>query len=237
VRILVAEDDRPVANFLRKGLEAEHYAVDLAADGEQAQSLAEQYDYDLVVLDVGLPLADGFVVMRRIRALKRDLPVLMLTARSRVEDRIEGLDQGADDYMQKPFSFAELSARVRALLRRASRRTDDLILRVLDLEMILAARTVRRAGQRIELTSKEFALLEFLMRNAGRPVTRAMIIEHVWDISFDTTTNVVDVYVNYVRKKVDAGFTPKLIRTIRGVGYQLGATQGDEELLPSAAAK
>lgn len=237
MRILVAEDDRPVANFLRKGLEAEHYAVDLAADGEQAQSLAEQYDYDLVVLDVGLPLADGFVVMRRIRALKRDLPVLMLTARSRVEDRIEGLDQGADDYMQKPFSFAELSARVRALLRRASRRTDDLILRVLDLEMILAARTVRRAGQRIELTSKEFALLEFLMRNAGRPVTRAMIIEHVWDISFDTTTNVVDVYVNYVRKKVDAGFTPKLIRTIRGVGYQLGATQGDEELLPSAAAK
>lgn len=236
MRILVAEDDRPVANFLRKGLEAEHYAVDLAADGEEAQSLAEQYDYDLVVLDVGLPVADGFVVMRRIRALKRNLPVLMLTARSRVEDRVQGLDQGADDYMPKPFSFTELSARVRALLRRASRRTDDLILRVLDLEMILAARTVRRSGQRIELTSKEFALLEYLMRNAGRPVTRAMIIEHVWDISFDTMTNVVDVYVNYVRKKVDAGFAPKLIRTIRGVGYQLGVAQGDEEFLPRAAA-
>lgn len=222
MRILVAEDDSPLAAFLRKGLEAEHYAVDVVADGEQAQFMAEEYDYDLLVLDLNLPQMDGLEVLKRIRSKKAGLPVLVLTARSRVEDRVKGLDLGADDYLTKPFSFTELSARVRALLRRGGQAVDA-VLRVEDLEMDRVERTIKRAGKRIELTPKEFALLEYLMRNAGRRVTRNMIIEHVWNLSFDTMTNVVDVYINYLRKKVDEGFEPKLIRTIRGVGYQMGS--------------
>ena len=222
MRILVAEDDSPLAAFLRKGLEAEHYAVDVVPDGEQAQLMADEYDYDLLVLDLNLPQLDGLEVLKRLRTKKPNLPVLVLTARSRVEDRVKGLDLGADDYLTKPFSFTELSARVRALLRRGSR-SAEAVFRVEDLEMDRVERTIKRAGKRIELTPKEFALLEYLMRNAGRRVTRNMIIEHVWNLSFDTMTNVVDVYINYIRKKVDEGFEPKLIRTIRGVGYQLGS--------------
>lgn len=222
MRILVAEDDSPLAAFLRKGLEAEHYAVDVVPDGEQAQMMADEYDYDLLVLDLNLPQLDGLEVLKGLRTKKPNLPVLVLTARSRVEDRVKGLDLGADDYLTKPFSFTELSARVRALLRRGSR-SAEAVFRVEDLEMDRVERTIKRAGKRIELTPKEFALLEYLMRNAGRRVTRNMIIEHVWNLSFDTMTNVVDVYINYIRKKVDEGFEPKLIRTIRGVGYQLGS--------------
>ena len=222
MRILVAEDDSPLAAFLRKGLEAEHYAVDVVPDGEQAQLMADEYDYDLLVLDLNLPQLDGLEVLKGLRTKKPNLPVLVLTARSRVEDRVKGLDLGADDYLTKPFSFTELSARVRALLRRGSR-SAEAVFRVEDLEMDRVERTIKRAGKRIELTPKEFALLEYLMRNAGRRVTRNMIIEHVWNLSFDTMTNVVDVYINYIRKKVDEGFEPKLIRTIRGVGYQLGS--------------
>jgi two-component system copper resistance phosphate regulon response regulator CusR len=224
MRLLVAEDDKPVASFVQKGLNAEHYAVDLAADGDEAEFMVEQFDYDLLVLDLNLPRRDGLEVLKHARAAKPSLPVLVLTVRSRVEDRVKGLDLGADDYLTKPFSFSELAARIRALLRRG-KRPAEAVLRVADLELHRVERAVTRAGRRIALTPKEFALLEYLLRNAGRSVTRAMIIEHVWNLSFDTMTNVVDVYINYLRKKVDEGFDRKLIRTVRGVGYQVGGEE------------
>ena len=220
MRILVVEDDLPLCSFLRKGLESEHYAVDTANDGEQARFMLRETDYDLAVLDLNLPKMDGLEVLQYIRPLKPSLPVILLTARSRVEDRVLGLDSGADDYLVKPFSFTELSARVRAILRRG-RTSAESVLKVGDLALDRVERRVQRAGKKIELTSKEFALLEYLMRNAGRRITRSMIVEHVWNIGFDTATNVVDVYINYLRKKVDEGFTPKLIHTVRGVGYEL----------------
>lgn len=235
MRLLVVEDDRPVASFLRKGLEAEQYAVDVAEDGEQAQFMADECDYDLVILDLNLPRIDGLDVLKWIRSRRSALPVLVLTSRGRVEERIKGLDSGADDYLSKPFSFSELAARVRALLRRGSR-VPDVVLKVADLEMDRAERMVKRAGRRIELTPREFALIEYLMRNAGRCVTRAMMIEHVWNFSFDTMTNVVDVYINYLRKKIDGGFERKLIHTIRGVGYKLKDKQvmgGDSDEDPT----
>lgn len=222
MRILVVEDDTPLATFVRKGLEAEHYAVDTAEDGEQARSMALDSDYDLLVLDLNLPKLDGIEVLRSVRGKKPNLPVLVLTARSRIEDRVQSLDSGADDCLNKPFSFTELSARVRALLRRGPR-TVETVLQIADLELDRVERKVKRAGKLIELTAKEFALLEYLLRNAGRRVTRNMIIEHVWNLSFDTSTNIVDVYVNYLRRKVDDGFNPRLIHTVRGVGYELGA--------------
>jgi len=221
MRVLVVEDDRPVASFIKKGLESEQYAVDLAWDGEEAESFVGEANFDLVILDLVLPKVDGLEVLKQIRAQKPSLPVLILSGRARVEDRVKGLDLGADDYLTKPFSFSELSARVRALLRR-SPNPIGIVLRVEDLELDRAERVVSRAGHRIDLTPREFALLEYLMRNAGRSVTRAMIIEHVWNFSFDTMTNVVDVYINYLRKKVDQGFENKLIHTVRNVGYQLG---------------
>ena len=214
MRILVVEDDTPLATFVRKGLEAEHYAVDTAADGEQARSMALDSDYDLLVLDLNLPKLDGIEVLRSVRVKKPNLPVLVLTARSRIEDRVQSLDCGADDCLNKPFSFTELSARVRALLRRGPR-TVETVLQIADLELDRVERKVKRAGKLIELTAKEFALLEYLLRNAGRRVTRNMIIEHVWNLSFDTSTNIVDVYVNYLRRKVDDGFNPRLIHTVR----------------------
>jgi len=221
MRVLLAEDDRPVASFVQKGLEAELYAVDVAQDGDEAQFMVGQFDYDLAVLDLTLPRVDGLDVLKRIRETKPALPVMILTGRNRIEDRVKGLDLGADDYLTKPFSFSELSARVRALLRRAAQPA-EVILRVGDLELNRVERSVKRASQPLELTPKEFSLLEYLMRNAGRCVTRAMIIEHVWNLSFDTMTNVVDVYINYLRKKVDSGHEQKLIHTVRGVGYQIG---------------
>ena len=220
MRILVVEDDVPVASFLRKGLEAEHYAVDVAPDGEEARWLACECEYDLMVLDLNLPKLDGMGVLRGVRPKRPSLPVLVLTGRSRLEDRIHALDSGADDCLVKPFSYSELSARVRALLRRRPVAATTL-LRIADLELDRVERTVKRAGKRIELTSKEFGLLEYLVRNAGHRITRNMIVEHVWNLSFDTGTNVVDVYINYLRKKVDDGFNPKLIHTVRGVGYEL----------------
>jgi two-component system, OmpR family, copper resistance phosphate regulon response regulator CusR len=196
MRILIAEDDAALATFVRKGLESEHYAVDVSGDGEQARALASEFDFDLVVLDLNLPRLDGVSILRYLRTKKSDMPVLILTARGRIEDRVQCLDIGADDYMVKPFSFSELSARIRALLRR-SHTPSQAVLTVDDLKLDRVERRVERAGKRIELTSKEFALLEYLMRNAGRRITRAMIIEHVWNLSFDTATNVVDVYINY----------------------------------------
>jgi DNA-binding response OmpR family regulator len=224
MRILVVEDDKAVASFVKKGLESEQYAVDVTGDGEDAQSLVGEANFDLVVLDLVLPKIDGLDVLKHIRSRKPSLPVLILSGRARVEDRVKGLDLGADDYLTKPFSFSELSARVRALLRRTPS-TIGIVLRVEDLELDRAERVVRRAGRRIDLTPREFALLEYLMRNAGRSVTRAMIIEHVWNFSFDTMTNVVDVYINYLRKKIDQGFERKLIHTVRNVGYELGTRE------------
>jgi DNA-binding response OmpR family regulator len=221
MRILVVEDDKPVASFVKKGLESEQYAVDLAWNGEDAQTLVGEANFDLVILDLVLPKIDGLEVLKHIRSRKPSPPVLILSGRARVEDRVKGLDLGADDYLTKPFSFSELSARVRALLRRSPNPL-DIVLRVEDLELDRTERLVRRGGRRIDLTPREFALLEHLMRNAGRCVTRAMIIEHVWNFSFDTMTNVVDVYINYLRKKVDQDFECKLIHTVRSVGYMLG---------------
>ena len=221
MRILVVEDDKPVASFVKKGLESEQYAVDLAWDGEDAQSLVSEANFDLVILDLILPKVDGLEVLKHIRSRKPSPPVLILSGRATIEDRVKGLDLGADDYLTKPFSFTELSARVRALLRRPPNPL-GIVLRVEELELDRAERVVRRAGRRIDLTPREFALLEYLMRNAGRCVTRAMIIEHVWNFSFDTMTNVVDVYINYLRKKVDQDFESKLIHTVRNVGYELG---------------
>jgi len=220
MRILIAEDDTALAGFVRKGLEAEHYAVDVSSDGEQARALATELDYDLIVLDLTLPRLDGITILKQVRSRKPNVAVLILTARGRVEDRVLCLDAGADDYMVKPFSFSELSARIRALLRR-NRLPLESVLTVEDLKLDRVERRVTRGSRTIELTSKEFALLEYLMRNAGRRVTRAMIIEHVWNLSFDSTTNLVDVYVAYLRRKVDDDAPRKLIHTIRGVGYEL----------------
>jgi two-component system, OmpR family, copper resistance phosphate regulon response regulator CusR len=225
MRILIAEDDSALASFVKKGLEAEHYAVDIAVDGEQARATAAEFDYDLVILDLNLPRLDGISVLRYLRNRKPSLPILILTGRNRVEDRVQCLDLGADDHIGKPFSFSELSARMRALLRRSHMPAES-VLTVEDLKLDRVERRVERAGQRIELTSKEFALLEYLMRNAGRRITRAMIIEHVWNLSFDTTTNVVDVYVAYLRRKVDRPPGRPLIHTIRGVGYELSSRTG-----------
>jgi DNA-binding response OmpR family regulator len=220
MRILVVEDDAALASYIRKGLESEHYAVDVALDGEQGALMASELDYDLLVLDLNLPKLDGISLLRNLRPYKPQIPVLVLTARPRVEDRVHALDNGADDCINKPFSYSELSARVRALMRRG-RPSVESVLQVADLQLDRVERKVSRNGRRIELTAKEFALLEYLMRNAGRRITRSMIIEHVWNISFDTSTNVVDVYINYLRKKVDEGAPFRLIHTVRGVGYEL----------------
>jgi DNA-binding response OmpR family regulator len=219
MRILVVEDDRKVARFIQDGLEQEGAAVDVLNDGREAAAQAVVIEYDAIVLDLMLPGRSGFQVLRDIRLRKPSLPVLMLTAKDSVEDRVTGLDAGADDYMIKPFALAELSARLRALLRRGAPR--DPVLRVGDLELDTVRRTVHRGGRRIDLRPKEYALLEYLVRNAGRPVTRSMIVEHVWDIHFDSVSNVVEVHVNSLRARIDRGFDIPLIHTVRGVGYML----------------
>lgn len=219
MRVLVIEDDRKVAAFIQSGLEQEGYALDLLHEGTSAGDQVHSMDYDIVVLDLMLPGRSGFQVLRDIRARKPLLPVLILTARDTLDDRVTGLDSGADDYMGKPFALAELSARIRALLRRG--RPRETTLRLADLEVDTVRRVVSRAGLVITLKPKEYALLEFLMRHSDRPVTRSLIIEHVWDIHFDSVSNVVEVHVNSLRNKIDRGFGIALIRTIRGVGYML----------------
>jgi len=221
MRILVAEDDTALASSVRRGLESEHYVVDVSADDHDTRAMGGELDFDLVILDLNLPRPDGMTILRFLRTRKPSMPILVLSGRNRVEDRVQCLDLGADDYLAKPFFFSELSARIRALIRRCHMPTESL-LAVDDLKLDRMERRVERAGRRIELTSKEFLLLEYLMRNAGRRITRAMIIEHVWNLSFDTSTNVVDVYVNYLRRKVDDGYGKNLIHTVRGVGYELG---------------
>ncbi len=222
VRILVVEDEHKVASFIRRGLEEEGYAVDVAADGETGLAMALEGVHDLILLDVHLPGRNGFSVLRELRERKAATPVLLLTVRATVEDKVLGLDSGADDYLTKPFAFQELLARVRALLRRRSE-DRSAALQVADLTLDPATRTAHRAGEAVELTSKEFALLEYFMRNPGRVLTRTMIAEHVWNYDFDSMTNVIDVYVNYLRKKIDKDREPKLIHTVRGTGYVMKA--------------
>ncbi len=218
MRILVIEDEKKVANFIKKGLEEEHYAIDLAYDGETGLYMTEVNEYDLIVLDLMIPKMDGLEVLKRIRGNKNNVPILVLTARDSVEDIVKGLDSGCDDYLTKPFEFMEFLARIRALLRREKVEKEP-ILKIADLTLSLVTHKVTRKGKEIELTSKEYSLLEYFMRNPDKVLTRTMISEHVWDYHFDSMTNVIDVYVNYLRKKVDKDFDPKLIHTLRGVGY------------------
>lgn len=220
MRLLVVEDENKVASFIKKGLEEEGYAVDLAADGEAGLAMALERVHDLIILDIRLPKMDGLQVLQMLRQDKITTPVLLLTVRATIEDKVLGLDAGADDYLTKPFAFQELVARVRALLRRRAE-AEPAVLQVGDLSLDPARRTVVRGGVKIDLTAREFALLDYFMRNPGRVLTRTMIAEHVWDYSFDTSTNVIDVYVNYLRKKIDAEREPKLLHTVRGVGYML----------------
>lgn len=220
MRILVIEDDRRVASFIRRGLVADKFLVDVAHDGQSGLDLGVSKDYNLIILDLMLPGLTGQEVMDGIRKANRDIPVLVLTARGAVRDKVELFEKGCDDYLTKPFAFAELQARVKALLRRGKTETRDQ-LQVADLCVDFNKRLVTRSGRKIELTLKEYALLEYLVRNAGQVLSRSMIVDQVWDQSFDSFTNVVDVYIRYLRNKIDHGFELKLIHTVRGVGYVL----------------
>jgi len=225
VRILLVEDEPDVAQMLAKGLREQSYAVDVAADGDSALHLVFLNNYDLIVLDVMLPLKDGFAVCRELRASESSVPVLMLTARDDVQDRITGLDAGADDYLVKPFDFHELLARLRALLRRG-RTLQPEILEIADLIIDTRSHEISRAAKLIELTAKEYALLEYLARRANQVVSRSEIAEHVWDENFDPFSNLIEVYIQRLRRKIDDGREPKLIRTLRGEGYRLAAESG-----------
>ena len=220
MRVLVVEDDTKLASVLRQGLKEQGFAVDIADDGAVGLKLALGTDYDAVLLDLMLPGQDGLDVLRELRKEGRAVPVLILTARSSVDDRVLGLDLGADDYLSKPFDLKELFARLRAITRRPPVEPNT-ILRVADLELDPARREVRRGETRIDLTAKELALLEYLMRKKGMVVTRAMILDHVWDMDYHGGSNLVEVYINYLRRKVDQDFEPKLIHTVRGAGYVL----------------
>lgn len=226
MRVLVIEDERKVADFIGRGLRAERFATDIVYNGQEGYEQASVYNYDLIVLDLMLPGLGGTEILRRLRRKKNEVPVLILTARDDTAQKVENFEAGADDYLTKPFAFAELLVRVKALLRRGGANHSS-VLRVADLEIDRLSQQVRRAGKKIDLTSKEYALLEYLAANAGRVLSRTMIIEHVWDQSFEGLTNIVDVYVRHLRSKVDDESALKLIRTLRGVGYSL--TDGVEE--------
>ncbi len=220
MRILLIEDEKKVANFIERGLKEEYYAVDVAYDGENGIYMAEVNEYDLIILDIVLPIKDGISICKELRGKKINVPVLMLTVKDGVQDKVLGLDSGADDYLTKPFAFEELLARVRALLRRKNQNITT-VLKVADLELNQLNHKVERGGKEIALTMTEYSLLEYLMLNANQIVTRTMISEHVWNESFDSFTNVIDVYVNYLRNKIDKDFQKQLIHTVRGIGYIL----------------
>lgn len=229
MQLLLVEDDLKLSRFIKKGLTEESFTVDVVGAGEEALVRVRATAYDLIILDIMLPRMDGFAVCEQLRALGLDMPILMLSARGVVEDRVKGLEFGADDYLSKPFSFSELSARVRALLRRqkpSALRT----LRVSDLTLDPVTRVVKRGEQRIDLTAKEYALLEYLMRNAGHVLTRAMIAEQVWNFNWERLTNVIDVYVKHLRRKIESPDKPRLIHAVRGVGYVLREPErGDQD--------
>jgi heavy metal response regulator len=218
MKILLVEDEKKVAKFIKQGLEEEHFTVTVAYDGEQGLKQALSENFDLIILDILLPMKDGISVLKELRSKKISTPVIMLTAKSTTEDKVEGLDSGADDYLTKPFAFAELLARVRSLLRRGSAEKST-ILKVGDLRLDLVTHKAKRGDKQIELTGKEYALLEYFMRNVNRVLTRTIISEHIWNYNFDTGTNVIDVYINHLRSKINDGFEKKLISTVRGVGY------------------
>jgi heavy metal response regulator len=220
MRILVVEDDKKVAGFIKKGLSEEKYAVDVLYDGEEGVFWAVENEYDVIILDIMLPKKDGMSVCKELRAKEIITPIIMLTAKDTVEDKIKGLDVGADDYLAKPFSFGELLARIRALLRR-SQAYKMPVLKLADLELDPGARKVTRGDKEITLTGKEYALLEYLLRNKGRVLSETRIVEHVWDMNYDPGTNVLNVYIHHLRNKIDKGFDKKLLHTIRGSGYVL----------------
>jgi len=223
MRILVVEDEKRIADFLGRGLQGAGYAVDVAHDGATSLQFTNETDYDLVILDRGLPDMDGLKVLERIRSRHAGPPVMILSARGQVDDRVKGLEQGADDYLTKPFAFVELLARVRALLRRGQPAPEKL--QVADLSLDVTRRKVVRGSETIELAPKEFGILEYMMRNKGRPLSRTMIVEHVWDMDYDGLTNIVDVYIRHLRSKIDDRFPQKLIHTVRGIGYMIEAPE------------
>jgi DNA-binding response OmpR family regulator len=229
MKILIAEDDADVLGILRDGLALEHHELGYVLDGRMAQSFALDPRWEMMILDLNLPLLNGFDVLKELRRSRADLPVLVVTGRDSVEDRVRGLDLGADDYLVKPFSISELLARIRAIQRRVVTALES-VLRVEDLELRRVKRQVARGGRKIDLTPKEFALLEYLMLHPARPVSRTLLFENVWGLSFDSLTNVVDVYVYYLRRKVDDGHSRKLIHTVRGVGYQIGGEDPEAAL-------
>jgi two-component system, OmpR family, copper resistance phosphate regulon response regulator CusR len=222
MKVLIIEDEPKVASFIKKGLEEHSFEANIAYDGLIGKKMANNGTYDIIVLDINLPYMNGFEVCKAIREVNTKVPILMLTALSATDDKVTGFDSGADDYLVKPFEFKELMARIKALTKRSAfSGNPGTLLKVADLEMDMETKTVKRAGKKIDLTAKEFSLLEFLLRNKGKSVTRAAIAEKVWDITFDTGTNVIDVYVNFLRKKVDKDFNQKLIHTQVGMGYIL----------------
>ncbi len=227
MRILVVEDEKRIADFLSRGLQGAGYAIDLAPDGGTALELVHGTDYDLVVLDLMLPDLDGLQVLQKLRNRKIAPPVLILSARGALEDRVKGLETGADDYLVKPFAFVELLARIRALLRRGQPIAERL--QVADLSLDCVRRKVSRAGEPIDLAPKEFGILEYMMRNKGRPLSRTMIVEHVWDMDYDGLTNIVDVYIRHLRSKIDDRFPQKLIQTVRGIGYMIESPEKSVE--------
>ena len=220
MRILLVEDEKKVADIIARGLKAERYAVDVCHDGQQGWETANANDYDLIILDLMLPGLSGTEILERVRSKNTQVPILILTARDHMEDKVSNFEKGADDYLTKPFAFAELLVRIKALLRRGPVDRSS-VLRVGDLEMDRLSQKVKRAGKKIELTGKEYALLEYLATHPGRVFSRTMIIEHVWDQSFQGLTNIVDVYVRHLREKLDDPFENKLLHTVRGVGYSL----------------
>jgi len=218
MRILIVEDEKKVARFIRQGLEEEHYTVDVAHDGEEGLRMAQEANYDLLIVDVMMPIMNGMELTRAYREKGGAAPILMLTAKTTTDDTVAGLDSGADDYLTKPFAFAELLARIRSLLRRGTKEKST-VLTIADLELDTVTHKAKRGGKTVELTAKEYALLEFFLRNTDRVLSRSIISEHIWDYNFDTGTNLIDVYVNHLRGKIDTAAAVKLIHTVRGVGY------------------